>query len=190
VSSSIGVVNAPADLSLVEDFLNTLDERSFRRRGVDMLGGDALPGPAALIRWLAERDLVSRSARATKRDLELAHELRAALREAVTDERDERRIDAALAKVPLRAELGEHGELRLAGVAGGVPGALAHLVAIAVRCSADGSWRRLHACAASDCRWVFYDESRSGAGRWCSMSACGNRRKTARYRARKADQPA
>ena len=49
---------------------------------------------------------------------------------------------------------------------------------------ARGTWRRLKICAAADCRWVFYDDSRNGAGRWCSMAACGNRVKTRTYRQR------
>ncbi|MET7668825.1 CGNR zinc finger domain-containing protein [Micromonospora luteifusca] len=28
----------------------------------------------------------------------------------------------------------------------------------------------------------FYEDFRSGAGRWCSMAACGNRTKTRTYR--------
>ena len=116
--------------------------------------------------------------------------MRSALRAAVTrDELDAhalRQANAALGAVPVRVELTADAELGIGGPPGAVPGAIAELVAIAVRRSADGTWRRLRACAAPDCRWVFYDNSRSGAGRWCSMSACGNRVKTARYRARRA----
>jgi predicted RNA-binding Zn ribbon-like protein len=183
-------VDEPADLRLVEEFVNTLDLRSFRRRDENPVGGDALPTPAALIRWLAGHGLVSRSTRASTAELRIAHSLRSVLRDAVTrdqlDERTLRRANAVLATVPMRVQLAQGGELRLAGSTGGVPGALAKLLAIAVRHSADGSWWRLRACAAPECRWVFYDDSRSGTGRWCSMSACGNRVKTARYRARRA----
>jgi predicted RNA-binding Zn ribbon-like protein len=188
-------VPKPADLSVVEEFLNTLDERSFHRNGRQMAGGDALPTPAALSGWLAGHGLLKPSARVSTAELRTAHELRSALRDAVTrdalDESALRRANAALAAVPVRVELGLDGELGLAGPAAARPAlhgsaALAELIAIAVRRSADGSWGRLRACAAPDCRWVFYDDSRGGAGRWCSMSACGNRVKTARYRARRA----
>jgi predicted RNA-binding Zn ribbon-like protein len=178
------------DLGLVEDFLNTLDVRRFHRRGVDHTGGDALPTPAALSRWLSRHGLVRPSARASTAELRIAHQLRSALRDAVTrdhlDDQTLRLANAALTSVPVHVELARDGELRLAGSAGAVPRALAELLAIAVRHGADGSWWRLRACAAPECRWVFYDDSRSGAGRWCSMSSCGNRAKTARYRARKA----
>jgi predicted RNA-binding Zn ribbon-like protein len=185
-------VHESADLHLVEDFLNTLDLRSFRRHGEVHVGGDALPTPAALNLWLTGHGLVSRSARASTAELRIAHRLRSALRDAVTrDELDEptlRRANGVLAAIPVHVELARDGELRLAGSAGAVPRALAEMLTVAVRSSADGSWRRLRACAAPECRWVFYDDSRSGAGRWCSMSSCGNRAKTARYRARRSAQ--
>jgi len=41
-------------------------------------------------------------------------------------------------------------------------------------------------CAHGDCRWVFYDGSRNGRGRWCTMDVCGNRAKTRAYRQRHA----
>ena len=183
-------MNELADLRLVEDFLNTLDVRSFHRRGAEGVGGDALPTPAALSRWLAGQGLVGRSARASTADLRVARSLRSALRDAAThdglDEGTLRRANAALGTMPVHVELARDGELRLAGSGSAVPRALAELLAIAVRGSAGGSWWRLRVCAAPDCRWVFYDGSRNGAGRWCSMSSCGNRAKTARYRARRA----
>ncbi len=44
--------------------------------------------------------------------------------------------------------------------------------------------RRVRECAASDCRLVFLDTSRSRNRRWCSMERCGNRHKVRTYRAR------
>ena len=42
---------------------------------------------------------------------------------------------------------------------------------------------RIRQCAASDCRLIFFDASRAGSRRWCSMKRCGNRAKTrAHYR--------
>ena len=43
---------------------------------------------------------------------------------------------------------------------------------------------RVRACAADDCGLVFFDESRSGNRRWCSMQRCGNREKVRAHRAR------
>jgi predicted RNA-binding Zn ribbon-like protein len=43
---------------------------------------------------------------------------------------------------------------------------------------------RIRECAASDCAYVFYDESRSNNRRWCSMQRCGNRAKVRTHRAK------
>jgi predicted RNA-binding Zn ribbon-like protein len=42
---------------------------------------------------------------------------------------------------------------------------------------------RLKRCASRDsCGWLFYDESKGGRRRWCSMEACGTVEKMQRYR--------
>ncbi|HEX5823256.1 MAG TPA: CGNR zinc finger domain-containing protein, partial [Candidatus Limnocylindrales bacterium] len=46
---------------------------------------------------------------------------------------------------------------------------------------------RIRICASDTCRWLFYDESRSGRRRWCDMATCGNRAKARRHRARQKD---
>ncbi|MGW1293824.1 CGNR zinc finger domain-containing protein [Streptomyces sp. NPDC002533] len=43
---------------------------------------------------------------------------------------------------------------------------------------------RLKACAAPECRWVFYDRAPSSNGLWCDMDVCGARHKMRAYRAR------
>ncbi len=47
-----------------------------------------------------------------------------------------------------------------------------------------GSGRRLRTCASDECRWVFYDSSRSQTRTWCDMNTCGARSKMRRYRDR------
>jgi CGNR zinc finger len=55
----------------------------------------------------------------------------------------------------------------------------------------DGTFSRLKACP--DCRWVFYDKSRSGTRVWCGMyageggRACGTIAKVRRYRQRRKE---
>ncbi len=44
---------------------------------------------------------------------------------------------------------------------------------------------RIRKCAAPECPLRFYDVSKAGARRWCSMAACGNR---AKYRSHAARQ--
>ncbi len=46
---------------------------------------------------------------------------------------------------------------------------------------------RVKQCSGADggCGWLFYDESKNGSRRWCSMEGCGSHAKMRRYRARK-----
>lgn len=45
---------------------------------------------------------------------------------------------------------------------------------------------RLRVCAAPEnCGWLFYDTTKNGARRWCSMDTCGNVMKARRYYARR-----
>jgi predicted RNA-binding Zn ribbon-like protein len=49
-----------------------------------------------------------------------------------------------------------------------------------------GDLGRVRRCpGADDCGWLFYDASRSGTRRWCSMEGCGSRVKMRRQYARK-----
>jgi predicted RNA-binding Zn ribbon-like protein len=45
--------------------------------------------------------------------------------------------------------------------------------------------RTVRECAASDCGWLFLDNSRNHSRRWCDMKACGNRAKARRHYERK-----
>jgi predicted RNA-binding Zn ribbon-like protein len=53
-----------------------------------------------------------------------------------------------------------------------------------------GDLRRVKECpGAGDCGWLFYDTSRNGARRWCSMEGCGSRVKMRRHYARHRAAP-
>jgi predicted RNA-binding Zn ribbon-like protein len=156
---------APGDLELVRLLVNTLEVES---------GDDALSSPAALQAWLQEHGL-GRGAEAAPADLHTARRLREAIRSLRA---------AARARLALRFE--PDGSARLEPVAAGVDGALGRLVAIVAGAMADGTWSRLKACRADDCRWAFYDHARNRSRQWCSMAVCGNRTKARSYRRRHA----
>ncbi len=40
---------------------------------------------------------------------------------------------------------------------------------------------RIRQCANDRCLWLFVDDSKNGARRWCSMQSCGNRAKAHRH---------
>jgi len=48
-----------------------------------------------------------------------------------------------------------------------------------------GDWSRIRTCAHPDCTLNFYDDSKNGTRRWCTMSGCGNRAKAAAFLQRK-----
>ncbi len=107
---------------------------------------------------------------------------REALRALLADRRDAEAIaalNAAAGQARLGVRFDPDGAARLEG-----DGLVASLLAIIARAQADGTWARMKACRAEDCRWAFYDRSRNRSRAWCSMSECGNRAKARSYRAR------
>ncbi|TQS41364.1 CGNR zinc finger domain-containing protein [Cryptosporangium phraense] len=159
-------------MKVVEEFLNTVDERSFSRHGEIHVPGDRLTSPEVLSDWLAAHGLEPSD------DLTAARDLRTALRRAVAGDAD------ALANYPLRLRPDPEGQLRTTGDTGSPW--MDEILRTVAESVARGDWKRLKLCAAPDCRWAFYDNSRNGFGRWCGMESCGNRHKTRNYRARQA----
>ena len=174
---------APGDLEIVRQFVNTLEVES---------GSDTLSSPQALLAWLRENGLL-RGGAASRRDLEAARALREAIRALLVENNGlSVRKEAALtlnraatrAGLVLRFE--PSGTPRLEPSTKGVHGSLGRILAIVAAAMADGTWSRLKACRADDCRWAFYDRARNHSRHWCSMEVCGNRTKARAYRARRA----
>jgi len=173
-----------ADLTLIEAFLNTVDERTFVRNGTRHVAGEHLTSPQALAEWLTAHGLAAAGAPVRAADLTVTKDLRTALRETLDGDADDGTATAtALARYPLRLEPGASGELHLAA-ASGRPW-LDVIVETVARSVARDDWKRIKLCAAADCRWAFHDTSRNGRGRWCDMEVCGNRHKTRTYRERR-----
>ena len=57
---------------------------------------------------------------------------------------------------------------------------LAAALSAVIAAMADGSWRRMKACAAQDCHYAFYDHTRNRSGRWCDVAGCGAKARDAR----------
>ncbi|MFD0694607.1 CGNR zinc finger domain-containing protein [Paenibacillus sp. GCM10027628] len=49
----------------------------------------------------------------------------------------------------------------------------------------DGEPLRIRICENTDCKWVFYDDTRNRTKRYCDDKMCGNLMKVRRFRARK-----
>jgi predicted RNA-binding Zn ribbon-like protein len=175
---------APQPLRLVQAFVNTRDVEN---------GVEELTSPEALRDALARIGVLNGDdAPLGESDLSHALEVREALRELLLANNGGSVGPAALATLERAARSGHVGisfsptRAELVAEARGVDGALGRILAVIPVAVADGSWSRLKACPREVCHWVFYDRSRNHSSTWCSMSVCGNRTKTRRYRARRA----
>ena len=112
----------PPALVTLQDFLNTLDKRSFSVHGTRHLGGDELATGAALADWLAGRGLIPAGTQPTDADLAAAHRLRDALRGALVARAssgwDGRAAANEALAATLRIELSADGTPHLSPVAG------------------------------------------------------------------------
>jgi predicted RNA-binding Zn ribbon-like protein len=122
-------------------------------------------------------------------DLDDLVELRSAIRSSVDriadgrkpSTRDLARVDAALAAAPVRYRLTPRG-LESVPLATG-PAAAAGAIALSfARFLDEGQLDRLKTCDNDGCRWVFHDDTRNRARRWCGP--CGNVDKVRRFRER------
>ena len=180
---------APGVLGVLQAFLNTHFDL------VTEHGADLLATRARARRWLSAQGLLAPGEKITQTDLDRLHQVREGLRQAIVVGQGfgvERSAPpaGAINEVLTGATI----ELRFTAVgpelipvgASPVDRVLGSLTAITTRSMIDGSWRRLKVCPGPHCGWVFYDHSRNGSGRWCSMNVCGGREKArAHYRRRR-----
>jgi predicted RNA-binding Zn ribbon-like protein len=173
---------APGELELVREFVNTVDIEA---------GTEALSSPTALGEWLQDHGLGA--VRATRQDLRLAVELREAMRAALLAHTDRQPVpaaasaalDGAACRARLQLRFDKQGRAGLEPQASGAAGALGRLLAIVNDAIAQGTWERLKACREHTCEWAFYDHTKNRSGAWCTMDVCGNRAKARAYRERR-----
>jgi predicted RNA-binding Zn ribbon-like protein len=176
----------PHNLQLVIDFVNTLDIEA---------GADRADTPAHLAEWLAERGLrTGDDPELGARELEHAIDLRESLRTVLVSHNDRdavaddaaRHLEDVAERGLLSVRFGPDGAVDIAPRADGYPAVLARLLVPVTHAAMDGTWGRVKACVADDCRWAFYDSSRNRSGRWCDMAVCGNREKVRTYRSKQS----
>jgi predicted RNA-binding Zn ribbon-like protein len=172
---------APGELELVRSFVNTNDIE-------DRVDGVATP--RLLEEWLDGHGLPHGAV--SEGDLRRAVQLREALRALLLANNGEPldpgardTINSIAESIRLVVRFDEQGRPELTSEGDGVDAALGSLLAIVFRSMAEGTWSRLKACGADDCKWAFYDHSKNRSGTWCSMSVCGNRAKARAYRSRR-----
>jgi predicted RNA-binding Zn ribbon-like protein len=182
---SASTAKIPHSLELVIDFVNTLDRDE---------PDDALATPEGLGGWLVDRGLLN-AANLPLREVDRRQAIR--LREALlalmlanngaeAEEQAAHELDAVARRGELGVQFSDDGSASLAPRVEGFAGALAQVVLPVAEASHDGSWQRVKACRADDCRWAFYDRSRNRSGVWCDMAVCGNREKVRAHRRRGA----
>jgi predicted RNA-binding Zn ribbon-like protein len=184
-----GRPGAPGDLGLLQAFLNTHFDLATE------YGADLLATRARARLWLSGEGLLSPGARITRVDLDRLHGVRERLRQLIAvGQASGVRPSPPAARAINELLTGASIELRFTALGpelipvgtSAVDRVLGSLSAIATRAMIDGSWRRLKVCPGPHCGWVFYDHSRNGSGRWCSMNVCGGREKVrAHYRRRR-----
>ena len=167
---------------LIIDFVNTVDLRPYE---------EGLAKPAQLAAWLAAHGLLGDGEKATRSELDEALRVREALRDLLAAqngvETDVAAATAVLDEAACRARLTlrfSTGKAALEPAAQGVRGAIGRLLAEVSAGMADGTWSRMKACRAEDCRWAFLDTAKNRSRAWCSMQSCGNRAKANAYRER------
>jgi predicted RNA-binding Zn ribbon-like protein len=171
------------------DFVNTCRERWWRRVETLVTAQD-------LAEWTLRAGVAHEAPRITPGLLASARELREAIDAAVEALLENRAApDRALATIEAwlpeahvseRLVRGETGEpVRQAGSpAHGGRHALGLIARDAAEMLGTEQRERVRVCASPTCSARFYDRSRAGARRWCSMKACGNTAKARRHRAR------
>lgn len=187
ISQSADRRGPPGDLDLAIAFVNSIELDIPR---------EELGTPEELREWLVDKGIEAGEA-LDERDLERAVTFREALRKLLLANNGQpldlptlKTLREAAGESPLQVEIDPAGRAALAPACTGVEQLVARLLAGIAEAQAEGTWERLKACAAADCQWAFYDQSRNQSRTWCSMEVCGNRAKTRSYRARKGKRGA
>lgn len=173
---------APESLALVQDLANTID--------IEM-SSDGLRTVADLAAFCAAHGLDGSTLDAA--DVDEARRLREAVRDVCqahtgTDVPPDTlaALGEQFRRAPLMVAFDPAGQARPVPVPGltGASALVAEIGRSVLAAVADGTWPRLKACTAHECRWVYYDHSPAGRSRWCTMSICGSRAKMRAYRRR------
>ena len=167
--------SAPGNLALIERFLRT------RHEVVDA---------ASLSAWLAQEGLAASAPQGLAKRVIW---LREALRELMWANNGGPAAPGALKTLNAEAKrvgLGVRASARGTPVyvwkAGRGEQVVAPILAAVLAAMADGSWNRMKACAAEDCRYAFYDHTKNRSGRWCDVAGCGVNFRMRQYRRRLA----
>ncbi len=174
--------------ALYLDFVNS-EFRDFRGRWVR----DEFEQPgwveAFLLTWGLEvespLDAITQASLVALRSL-LSRGIETLAEEGQMLEQDQDALNAVLCKVPLRRRLKKERQryqVEMVPAKRDWDWVQAEIVASFVNFLASHDTRRLKMCANPNCRWVFYDESKSRTKQYCTSEKCANLMKVRRFRA-------
>jgi predicted RNA-binding Zn ribbon-like protein len=156
---------------------------------------ERIPDAAALARWFVAAGLLPAAPRVDEADVRHAHRLREAINSLTqsalsgspfsAEPLDIVNAHALRPDVPPQLRVEDGRRVVTTPASADVQGALATIARDAVRLLGGPQAARIKECEHPDCSVLFVDETQSGRRRWCSMARCGNRVKTAGYRARR-----
>jgi predicted RNA-binding Zn ribbon-like protein len=165
----------------------------------------AARGVISAARELALRGLPEVAPEETGRFVEKARQLQSAIRDvlaarirgAALSTRSVQQINSVLAFTesydrlePVEPADGEQDwQLRLAARSEGLEWLLTAIARSAAEIIAKGAHAPVRRCANPACKLLFFDDSRTGKRRWCSMKTCGNRAKVAAHYRRSKSKP-
>jgi hypothetical protein len=174
---------APGDLEEVRRFINTWSIPNQTRIATDLLP-PLVCDPMAWERELSMFPLQSRDS------LETLLALRTDLRRTCADHSADRdALNPWFERTPLIALVRSTNGSTAIELKPSQNTYMAYILAIVANAISCGHWSRLKACG--DCKWTFYDHTRSANKRWCGMSkggpqgrACGTIAKVRAFRER------
>ena len=147
---------------------------------------ELLTSPAEVTRWLAEAGygpVIAVDDAGLRRTVALRETIDRLCR-GIARPADRAELNAAAARPPLVPHwTGTAVEYR-----GDLGQALSTLARDAIDLLGGPQAGRIRECAHPDCSRLFLDASHAGRRRWCGMSACGTKAKSAGYRRRKSDR--
>ncbi|PTQ12059.1 hypothetical protein CLG96_05655 [Sphingomonas oleivorans] len=153
---------------------------------------DLLARPEDVVRWLRAAEFECGTIAPDDHLLDSARRLREAIYTLTMGRITGQALPArartvlnSIARLPAAApEIDSDGRARLRSDAGAL---LAFVAREAVLLLGGEMADRVRQCEGDGCAILFLDTSRSGDRRWCSMAACGNKRKVAEFRRRKRE---
>lgn len=176
------------------DFVNS-DWHDYRGRDPDW---DQLADPVWLLGFIEEKglpriDTRNRAVRAGLRELRdlLQQLIRTLVESGRLRAADLETVNCYLAARPVTSRLevlDDECRVRLTPTAKGLDAVLFAVVESFASFLVEGDPERLKLCENPDCRWVFYDTTRSRTRRWCADS-CGNLMKVRKCRQKKKATP-